>query len=208
MDKIILYKLGLTKQEVDIYLSLLSGEIKTIKEISKRTRINRTTAYRYIESLEAKGLIKWVVGTRGKLVQIAPLESLNLLFNSKKRNLDEVASNLPQLVKNLKAIQPIKRYESQVRYYKGSDGLQQMIWNNLSINPKETSRSYTVFRRRDFIDPKFEDEFETEWTRRGLKDRVITNEDRYEYINKSLVQSYRNNTLDIHIIPKKKILYY
>ena len=79
-----------------------------------------------------------------------------------------------------------------------------MIWNNISINSKETSWSYTVFRRRDFIDIKFEDEFEAEWTRRGLKDRVITNEDRYDYINKRLVQSYRNNSLDIHIIPKKR----
>jgi len=204
MDKITLYKLGLTKQEVDIYLSLLENETHTIKEISQITGINRTTTYRYIQSLENKGLVKWIVGTRGKIVQIFPVDNLETLLNSLKRNIKEIEIGLPELLKNLKQIQPLKRYQSQVRYYECVEGLQQMIWNNLSINPKETSRSYTVFRRREFINPKFEDEFEKEWVRRRLKDHVITNEDRFEYINKRLVGAYRTESLDIHIIPKKK----
>jgi sugar-specific transcriptional regulator TrmB len=61
MDKLLLYTLGLNDKEIEIYLFLNENGVQTVKQISDKTGINRTTTYRYLESLREKGLITWLI---------------------------------------------------------------------------------------------------------------------------------------------------
>lgn len=198
---LLLKKIGLTPEEIEIYLYLNKVGVQTVKQISKETSINRTTTYRYLELLKEKNLIEWIIGSRGKSVRTTPSESLELLLTEKKVELDKVEQLLPPLLKQLRQDHPIESLATQVRYYEKEKGIRQMIWNSLDTN--ETLRSYTPLGRREVIDPKFEDEFELEWAKRKLTDRVITNETRIRYIQEELVPSY-NRTLSIRIIPAQK----
>ena len=201
IDKTILSNLGLNKSEIEIYLFLLQSKVQSVKQISQATKINRTTVYRHLDSLEKKMLIKWVVGERGKKSQIASLDNLSLFIKQKKKAIEEVEEILPDLISQLSLIKPVEKFATQVRYYNDKRGIEQIIWNTLSTI--ETLRSYTKFGRREFISTKFEDEFETEWVNRGLSDRIITNDNRLEYIKKKLVAEYKQ-TLEIRIIPSVK----
>lgn len=201
MNLSILDKLGLTDKEKHIYLSLIQSNVQTIKHISDLTSINRSTVYRHLESLEKKGLIEWVIDERGKKAKASSLSSLTVLLNDKKSQLHEVEETLPQFISQLKLIKPIMKFATQVRYYHGEQGMKQMIWNTLTT--KGIAHSYAALKRREFVDPDFEDKFEEEWVQRGLRDKTITNEDRRDYIQQKLVPSYRK-TIDIRIIPAKK----
>ena len=201
MDKTILKQLGLTGQEIEIYLHLADTKVRSVKQISDITAINRTTVYCYLTDLQNKGLVEWVIGNRGKKVRSTSPDNLNLYLSTQKNKLTSLAENLPPVISDLKLLKPNEKYATQVRYYEGAPGIEQMIWN--SLKAREITRSYAALKRREYIDPKFEDEFEKEWAKRGLQDKIITNEDREEYIKNKLVSSY-TQTLSIRIIPKKK----
>lgn len=201
MDTTILSKLGLDKNEIKIYLYLIKNRVQTVKQISETTSVNRTSLYRYLTTLARKGLIEWLIDERGAKVKTTSPDNLSLLFRNKKLQISSIEKELPQLINELSIQKPSEIFHTQIRYYKGKKGIQQLFWNTLQAI--ETTRSYAPLRRREFIDPSYEDEFENEWADRNLKDKIITNENRMEYITKKLVPVYKK-TLNIRIIPKTK----
>lgn len=201
MDKQLFYQLGLTKEEVTLYLHIAKHSVQTIQQIARQTGINRTTVYRYLSSLEEKGLIEWVIGERGRLVKSVPAENLKLYLLNKKTQLESIERGLPALLASIQTIRPSEKLETSVKYFTGERGIKQMIWNTLKT--QEATRSYAPLNRREFISRKFEDEFEIEWAKRGLKDMVITSKDRISYIKEKLVPIYKK-TLAIRLLPADK----
>jgi len=201
MDITILLKLGLDENEIKIYLYLIKSRVQTVKQISEATLINRTSLYRYLTTLANKGLIEWLMDERGAKVQTTSPQNITVLLKNKKLETSTIEKGLPQLINDLSTQKPSEIFHTQIRYYKGKKGIQQLFWNTLQTT--ETTRSYAPLRRREFIDPSYEDEFEQEWANRNLKDKVITNENRAEYIKKRLVPAYKN-TLNLRIIPRTK----
>lgn len=201
MTKEILQKLNLDEKEIKVFLMLQKTGVQSVKQISEISIINRTTAYRVLESLEEKGLVEWIIDDQGRKVKASSPEKLNNLLTDQKTTIIELENELPKIIEQMKLTEPSAKLTTQVRYYKGEAGIRQMIWNTL--HTKEPARSYAALRRREFIDPKFEKKFEEEWARRKLKDRVIVNELRTDYIKNQMVRSYRK-TLELKIIPKEK----
>ncbi|MBU0976276.1 MAG: helix-turn-helix domain-containing protein [Patescibacteria group bacterium] len=197
----VLQKLGLNDKEIVIYLHLTNSGVQSIKQISDATSVNRTTVYRYLESLIKKDLIEWIIGERGRKVQVTPPNNIKLYLSEKKQRLENLEKTIPSLISQLQMIKPIEKFATQVRYYKGEEGIKQIIWNTLQT--KGPLYSYTPLGRRDVINPDFEDRFEHEWARRKLIDKVITNETHLDYFRKNLVDSYKK-TLEVRILPSDK----
>jgi sugar-specific transcriptional regulator TrmB len=196
----ILKEIGLSEKEIQLYLALLSSGVQTIKQIADAAAMNRTTAYRFLEALKHRGLVEWIVGPRGTLIQAAPLDALALYVQDQKRQFMRLEALLPKTISALTQVRPQKKFSTQVRYFEGELGIRHMIWNTLQTT--ETTRSYALFHRRDVISPSFEDDFEEEWVKKGLKDNVITNETRGEYIAHKLIPDYQKCN-EIRIIPSQ-----
>jgi sugar-specific transcriptional regulator TrmB len=196
----ILKEIGLGEGEIQLYLALQSSGVQTIKQIADTVRMNRTTAYRFLEALKTRGLVEWIVGPRGALIQAAPLEALNVYVQDQKRHLARLEAVLPQVITTLTEARVKKKFSTQVRYFEGELGIRHMIWNTLQTEGQ--SRSYTMFKRREVISPSFEDDFELEWASKGLKDKVITNETRGEYIRHRLIPDFKKGN-EIRIIPSR-----
>jgi sugar-specific transcriptional regulator TrmB len=201
IDKTLLKKIGLGENEIEIYLALIKTGAQTVKQISEAARINRTTTYRYLESLAEKELIEWIIGKRGQMARATSPDNLNLFLKSRLNGLSDTKNALPSLVSELKKIQPVQKFATQIRYFEGEEGLKQMIWNTLKT--KEVLRSYSILGRREVINAKFEDDFENEWVRRGLKDRLITNETKLDYIRDRMVANYKS-AINMRIIPSSR----
>lgn len=198
----VLLDLGLNESEIKIYLHLNKNHVQTVKQLSEITSINRTTLYRYLNSLAKKGLIEWIIDERGAKVQTTSPNNLALFLKNKKIQLTTIEQELPQLINDLSTQKPSEIFNTQIRYYKGIEGIQQLFWNVLQS--QETTRSYAPLRRREFISPKFEEQLEEEWVFRQLKDRVIANENRMDYIKKSFTDSFKK-VLDIRVISSSKL---
>ena len=59
----IMKDLGFNEKEIKVYLSLIKNESLTAMEISQEARIDRTTTYDILESLEKKGFIVMKLGS-------------------------------------------------------------------------------------------------------------------------------------------------
>lgn len=196
----ILKEIGLDEKEVQLYLTLLSSGVQTIKQIADAAAMNRTTAYRFLTALKHRGLVEWIVGPRGTLIQAAPLDALTLYVQDQKRQFARLEAVLPQTITALTQVRQQKRFSTQVRYYEGELGIKQMIWNTLKASG--STRSYASLTRREVISASFEDAFEREWVEKGIIDRVITNETRKDYIQERLVPEYHKH-LEIRYMPAK-----
>ena len=196
----ILKELGLSEKEIQLYLVLLSSGVQTIKQIADAAGMNRTTAYRFLEALKHRGLVEWVVGPRGTLVQAAPPDALLVYLHEQEHTFAGLEAALPMTIADLALLKSKKKFSTQVRYFEGQLGIKQMIWNTLKAD--RLARSYASLTRREVISASFEDEFEREWAKRGMTDRVITNETRKEYMQKKLIPEYHKH-LEIRELPAK-----
>ena len=75
--------LGLTDQEVNIYLLLLSGEPTSVMALSQKTGFPRTTVYRLCESLADKKFAEWVIKRQGKKIKAINPQNLDFIFEIK-----------------------------------------------------------------------------------------------------------------------------
>ena len=93
--------LGLTDNQAEIYLLLLKQGLTSLLELSRRTSINRTTIYRVIEDLKTLNLAEEVIDSRGTKVKAVPPENLNLLVTQKETELNDLKSNIQDLISKI-----------------------------------------------------------------------------------------------------------
>lgn len=120
MDTELLKKLGLTEQEVQVYLASLRLGEATASIISKETNIDRATTYRYLDSLISKGLISYVVKNNVKYYIAANPHKILEDLQEKQR---EYKNLLPQLI----SLSNLPKEETKVEVYKGKDGLKTVL---------------------------------------------------------------------------------
>ena len=95
----ILEELGLSKNEVKVYLTLLEAGSATSWEISKRIKIHRTNTYDALNRLVRKGLVSYISKSDKKLYQILEPSQLRNVLKEKEIALEKV---LPELMMSRK----------------------------------------------------------------------------------------------------------
>ena len=98
MDNIdFLRKLGLGELEAKLYISLLEmGKPISVRHLSERVGLKRTTTYLYIDSLLKKGLIvKAERDTKKEVVAINPKENLKALVDKQLQSIKTIKEQLP-----------------------------------------------------------------------------------------------------------------
>ncbi len=108
--------LGLTENEARTYLSALSLGPATVMKIAKQAELKRTTIYSLLETLKAKGLIRYEVRGFKTLYAAEGPERLEQMLELKKERFREA---LPEL----KAMSELKGGESFIKYYEGVAGV-------------------------------------------------------------------------------------
>jgi len=99
-----LEEIGLSDKEATVYLSLLSVDYASISEIAKKTKINRTTVYPVLQSLQKKGLAHEAQVGKTIHYQAAPPERLETYVERQKVVLEEHASRLKDIIPQIKNI--------------------------------------------------------------------------------------------------------
>lgn len=116
---------GLTPPETRIYLTLLEIGSSTVLELSKKTKLNRTTTHIYIDKLKDKGLITELqVGNRRKIIPEPP-EKLKLVIENEKVELRRKEEGIESLINKIyDTITNAKSSsDSSVKYYEGINSI-------------------------------------------------------------------------------------
>jgi len=118
--------LGLSDNEVSVYLAGLKLGTASVQKISKEAGVKRTSAYLVAEELISKGFMGSFVTRSGiKLTAEEPNKLISLL---KKREQD-----LTQALPELQALMAAKSNKPQVTYYQGKEGYFVMAEDSLKL---------------------------------------------------------------------------
>lgn len=113
--KEILTKIGLSADEVAVYLSCLELGDSTVQKIAQSSGVKRTTVYLVAKSLMEKGLMGQYETRIGLRLSAQRPE---LLLSQLEERAKEVATIIPQL----KALEKKEAYRPQVKYFEGKEG--------------------------------------------------------------------------------------
>ncbi len=116
MDTTHLEKLGLTRNESIIYVSLLKLGSTSAQNLIKESELHRSRVYDALESLQRKGLASHVIKDFKKYFQA--VEPHQLL-----KYLDEQKEHLKEILPDLESIKGMKKEEISATIYKGKEGL-------------------------------------------------------------------------------------
>lgn len=116
MDISILEKIGLTKNQSLVYLSLLKLGSASAQNIIKESVLHRSRVYDSLEKLQELGLVSYVVKDFKKYFQAVKPEKL-------LDYIDEQKEMIRQIMPELKNLEGMKKEEIAACIYKGKEGI-------------------------------------------------------------------------------------
>lgn len=133
-----LMEFGLTQEEVILYLTLLESGPSTVMDISKKTKIKRSTTHNYIQGLIEKGIVSQTnYGGRRQVVAEMP-EKLKILLDQKTFELKKMESTLPEIVTILNSTVSDKtKSKVEMKYYEGKNGFREVCQRSLDYSQDE-----------------------------------------------------------------------
>ena len=118
----VLTKIGLTKNEIKVYTTLLKLGSALAGEITSYSGVHRRNVYDSIERLIEKGLVSFVVINNRKWFKAADPSRLLVVIDEQKNRLDISREEIEKLIPQLRTLPNIKE-KQDVLYFKGKEGI-------------------------------------------------------------------------------------
>ncbi len=163
---------GLTNVEARVYMHLVNKPAKTILELARELDMPRTSIYDATLKLAEKGLIQKVVTFKSQKVQAYPLSILQAQIDKERQRVESLQEKLATLEASV-ALATTSPFTTEVRYFSGIKGFQQMMWN--TTKAKGELVGYSQFGRVEVVGERFAVRHAREMSEHGITDRVITN---------------------------------
>jgi sugar-specific transcriptional regulator TrmB len=169
-----LEKVGLSRNQAEIYLLLVkSGELR-IQEIVKLSGVARSSVYESLKALNELGIVQEVVEANHKKIKPYSIGIIKHDLDDQVSHLKQLQSDLAELEKSIDIASPVHTPGSTtIRYYKGRSGARQIFWN--SLRAKGTVYVYSDYGRARYLGTKFYERFVAESHKRDIKERVFMN---------------------------------
>lgn len=173
MEAEILTELGLTKNEIKVYLTLLKTGSALAGEITEKSGIHRRNVYDAIERLTEKGLVSSVIINNKKLFSPTNPKRFLGIIEEKKHELNEKKKQLEKVLPRLSLITSLTK-KHDVRFFKGVEGLKTVYDDIL-----RTGKNYVGYGPGEEVEEILKSYFKHYIERRkklGIKPRLIYTE--------------------------------
>jgi sugar-specific transcriptional regulator TrmB len=175
MDTRILEKIGLTKNEISVYLALLELGSSTTGPIAKKSMLHSSRVYESLNKLIEKGLISFVIKSNRKYFSSADPDFILDILEQEKKEINEI---LPQL----RLLKKEKTSEEKSTVYEGYKGVK-TVYDNI-VRALGKGDEILVFGARSQDESFMANTFFKEYTKRrvakGIKMKIIFNTDAKE----------------------------
>ncbi len=166
-----LKKLGVEPEAAEIYLLLVTKGALTALQLSRETKVSRTSMYRLLERMQEIGIVEMRTEETTTKAEAAPLSQIARLVEQKKVDAEDVTKKWPEAERLLSQLALAQQPETKVLFFRGADGVRQMIWNELRAEKEIVGYSYRAIET--IAGEKFANEFFTEFVRRNLRIRDL-----------------------------------
>lgn len=164
----ILNQIGLTKNEADVYLMFLKHTKKTAAEIARLLVMDKSSCYRAVDTLVAKGLLLASPKKRGTTHTAVSPTVLKELYHQKANELKSKESELDHFIAQLLKQDESKR-STFIKVETGIEAIRNGMEQNLEAAKKST-KMIKEFYRLSF--PYFKDKEHTKWVNEFAKRRI------------------------------------
>lgn len=138
-----LEKIGLTKAEAKVYLTLIELKETQTGAICKRTGIPSSNIYFILDSLIKKGFVSCRLQNNIKVFMPSSPEILSELFKEKQKKIEEEAKQINYLISDLKEKHIEKESFSKYRYFEGMVSIKS-LWRELTYSLKNLSKDTII----------------------------------------------------------------
>lgn len=121
-----LRELGLTNEEIEVYLTMLKLGSSLASKISEETKINRSHTYQLLERLISKGFISYAIRENRKYFSAVNPEKIIELVKEKEQKMKNILPNLLELFSFQKE-KPI------VEIFEGKEGIKTILMDILRV---------------------------------------------------------------------------
>ncbi len=170
MKKESLAELGLSKNEIEVYLKLLGLSSSTAIKIAKEAKLYKSNVYSALERLVKKGLVTHIQKGKVRYYQAVDPEQIMTLIKEKEVKLQKI-------IPELKMLQFGSKAPTDVSIYEGVAGTRK-VWTDMVTDTKEL---YLLGAPRDLVKNVGEAWVNEEWHKPRIKNKIlyyhIVNED-------------------------------
>jgi len=191
MDKEVLIKAGLVKNEAKVYLALLKLGSASVTEISQRSGVERTLVYGVIEKLMEKGLVSSVVKINKKYFEPADPQKILDLVKEREKIIEGALPELKGLYKSVERKQ-------EVHHFKGKEGVKTILETLLKEKAKEWLIFGTTGKTAEIL-PYYLPQFHRKRIERKIKFKAIYSEDSI----KRAKEIKKMKLTEVRILPKE-----
>lgn len=174
MDTSVLRSIGLTENEIKIYLTLLEKGTSTAYEISQQTGIYRVHVYDKLEQLMDKGMVTQSYQAAKKFFNATPPEKFKQYLEEKKRRVEEQETAIDALMPELKRLQEYPREDTKVDVFRGEEGLKYFLKDVIKTKPKEVLIMGIEDTNYEKHMPTYIRQYFRDLKHNNIKERVIT----------------------------------
>lgn len=210
-----LEEIGLTKNEIKVYLALLKLKTTTTGSIIKETGIHTSKVYDALERLSKKGLVSYILISNTKHFKTAPVERLLDFVEDKKRAINRQEKSIKAILPELKEFQEITSEETEAEIFSGWKGME-TVYKMLRDSLKRGDINYVVGASKGENSEQVRTFFNKHLVglaKKGIKQKIIYNEEarrniEEQYKHQDLFQvRYMKDTTDSEInIWKDKVM--
>lgn len=138
MIELVLKEIGLTQNEIKVYLALLDlGECKT-GEILKKSNLNSGRIYEILDSLQKKGLVSFVVKSGVKLFSPADPKRVKDYLKEKKEAIEKQERDYEKILPELLGKISMSKTPSKIEVFTGFKGMKTAWRREFDYSKKET----------------------------------------------------------------------
>ena len=150
---------------------LLEDGSKTILEIAKESKFNRTGVYRIVERLKEMGIVEEIQKDNKRLMSAAPLNQLELIVKEQETKAETLRKMLPEISALISPDSTSSIPGVKVQFYKGQAGVKRLLENILNTTTEIVS--YTANDLAEFTDMDFVESWRKDIMNRRLFMREI-----------------------------------
>lgn len=165
--------LGLSLEQAEIYLLLVTHKELRIQEIVALARMPRSSVYACLERLYELGIAEEIVDEHFKKIRPYAIDILRHDLDERLAGFQRVKQDLQRLEDAIVTRPASSPDAVEVRYYKGRSGARQLLWNTLKADG--TVYVYSEWGRGRYVGMKFYENFVAESNKRSVKEKVLIN---------------------------------
>lgn len=167
-----LEKMGLSKAEANVYISLLKIGSSTAGSVIKENGLRKSTVYESLGRLLEKGLVSYVIKNNTKYFQATDPDKLLDFLEERKREIDENKEQIKNIMPELRSIGSPLKPKAEAHVFLGIEGFKTMRRDVLKNADKELLLLGAISREPNAM-PHFWTYFNRERLKQKIKIRVL-----------------------------------